>query len=87
MYTEQELDDLILYPGDRALVYDSLEFINDIATPAATLMKPATIISRYGRYSKMLGPYPDLVDVVFDHRPYKVSRGHFTERIRPLSKV
>jgi hypothetical protein len=26
--------------------------------------------------------YPDLVDVVFDHRPARISRGHFTTSVR-----
>jgi hypothetical protein len=26
--------------------------------------------------------YPDLVDVVFDHRPDAVSRGHFTDGVK-----
>lgn len=73
--------------GDRALVYDHRDFINDKVTPCSMLMRPATVVRRYGKVTDYgSGPcqYPDLVDVVFDHRPDTVSHGHFTDRIDPL---
>jgi len=30
--------------------------------------------------------YPDLVDVVFDHRPGKISLGHFTYGVQRLEE-
>jgi len=75
--------------GDRVLVYDSRDFINDKVTPVSMLMRPATVVCRYGcktRYSGMDEDcvYPDLVDVLFDHRPERISHGHFTEGVDPV---
>ncbi len=73
--------------GDRALVYDSRDFVNDRVTPCSLLMRPATVLARYGSKTDYgSGPvlYPDLVDVIFDHRPFEVSHGHFTEWIEPI---
>lgn len=67
----------ILMPGDRVEVFDNTLFCDDISTPLSVTMKPATIVCRYGRKSQF-GIYPDLVDVVFDHRPERVSKAHFT---------
>lgn len=76
-----------IHNGDRVLVYDNRAFINDVKTPCRTLMRPATVIIRYGTTSDYgSGPckYPDLVDVVFDHRPFETSRGHFTELVERI---
>ncbi len=72
-----------LFPNDRVLVFDSRLYKDDVSTPLSMTMKPATIVNRYGSLKKdyvsgSLGPYPDLIDVVFDHRPEEVSKGHFT---------
>lgn len=74
-----------LYPGDRVMVFDSLLFVDDRKTPLTHTVRPATIVCRYGRKSN-IGPwvYEDLVDVVFDHRPDKISKGHFTDCVRVL---
>jgi hypothetical protein len=47
--------------------------------------KDATVVCRYGLISHGKYTYgfcyPDLVDVVFDHRPDNISRGHFTSGV------
>lgn len=72
-------------PGERALVYDGSTFKDDISTPWLQQYKPATVVKWYGQLAEYypisestLGPYPELYDVIFDERPTKVSRGHFT---------
>ena len=68
--------------GSRVLVYDARDFIDDARTPCSMLMRPAVVVCRYGKKTDYgSGPvlYPDLVDVVFDHRPSSVSHGHFTD--------
>ena len=78
--------------GSRVKVFDPSLFLDDIKTPLSITMKLATVVCRYGYRSEhvryMSGPnegvgctYPDCVDVIFDHRPDKVSKGHFTESI------
>lgn len=70
--------------GDRVLVYDYRGFKNDVETPRSVLIRPAVVVCRYGYITDYgSGPcrYPDLLDVVFDHRPGEVSRGHFTEYV------
>jgi hypothetical protein len=59
----------------RALVYDSMDFIDDVKTPCSMLMRPATVVREYD------GVEDKLVDVVFDHRPTECSHGHFADRI------
>lgn len=66
-----------------ALVFDNQTYINDVVTP--NNWKPGTIIRRYGFESKTLGKYPDVVDVVFDSRPDKESKSHFTDNIRCIN--
>lgn len=78
-----------LFPGDRVMVFDSRLYVNDVITPLSMTMKPATIVSRYGSLKTSfigfsLGPYPDLIDVIFDHRPGCVSRGHFTDNKKAI---
>ena len=81
-----------IYPGTRVLVYFHRGFIDDRTTLYRTLMKPATVVQRYGRKSAYLPisetqphEYPDLVDVVFDHEPDRVSHGHFTHGVELLT--
>lgn len=81
-----------IYPGTRVRVYFNRGFIDDRTTPCRMLMKPATVVQRYGRKSAYLPisempprEYPDLVDVVFDHEPDCVSCGHFTSGVELLS--
>jgi len=77
-----ENSDKIL-PGARVRVFDSTLFKNDVETPLSYTIRSATVVCRYGMPRKdygnglVLGPYPDLIDVVFDHRP-ELSRCHFT---------
>ena len=76
--------DCAVQHGDRVLVYDYRDFIDDLVTPCDMLMRPATVVCRYGKVVDYgSGPcwYPDLVDVVFDHRLGMVSCGHFTDRV------
>lgn len=68
--------------GSRVRVYDGLDFKDDVSTPVRMLMRPATVVCRYGCKRELGGEifmYPDNLDVVFDHRPKQVSHGHFTE--------
>ncbi len=81
----------MVYPGSRVMVFDPRLFVNDRDTPLSVTMKPATVVCRYGRVKAVLlggdlilGPYPDLIDVVFDHRPERVSVGHFCENIKEI---
>jgi hypothetical protein len=77
-----------IMPGSRVMVFDHRLYKDDFSTPLSETMRPATVVCRYG--SKVWYPrfmtkpwlYPDLVDVVFDHRPDAVSRGHFTDGVK-----
>lgn len=88
-----------LMPGDRVLVFDSILFKDDVSTPLTYTVRPATIVRRYGshgwwgftktyiqenRPNYEVWKYPDLVDVLFDHRPERVSHGHFTDGVKDL---
>ena len=84
-----------IMPGDRVMVFDHRLFQDDVSTPLTTTMQPATVVCRYGYkyypptylscydYDKPW-TYPDVCDVVFDHRPQEVSKSHFTWGIRHL---
>jgi hypothetical protein len=75
-----------LMPGDRVLVFDPQLYVDDRKTPLSITMKPATVVRRYGRRSETYqGVHPDLVDVLFDHRPERESRAHFTNGVRRIS--
>lgn len=70
-------DDIM--PGSRVKVFDYWLYRDDRSTPISETVKPATVLCRYGERSRHSGyTYPDLVDVLFDHQPDRVSRGHFT---------
>lgn len=74
-----------IFPGTRVMIFDPSLYIDDIKTPLTKTVKPATVVSRYGMKCLVLGElctYTDLVDVVFDHRPNKISHGHFTNSIK-----
>lgn len=86
-------DERNIMPGDRVLVFDSSLFENDVKTPLSYTMRPATVVCRYGKVAQhfpisdmTLGPYPDLVDVIFDHKPKLVSHGHFTSGVDVIRK-
>ena len=74
-----------ILPGTRVMVFDSRLFKDDKSTPLSYTIRLATVICRYGYESKFgLGKYPDLVNVIFDHKPNNISRGHFTDGIRKI---
>jgi len=79
-----------LMPGDRVLVWSCRN----------KQVEPATVVCRYGALETeyydytdpngkpildyVLGPYPDLVDVIFDSNLHNVSHGHFTDMVKRL---
>jgi hypothetical protein len=72
-----------IMPGARVKVFDNRIYIDDKTTPLSFTMRDATVVCRYGeRVRDWI--YEDLVDVVFDHRPNEVSKGHFTWGIEVL---
>lgn len=73
------------FPGTRVKVFDSTLFVNDVATPLSHTMRPATVVCWYSKITPMQEMYDGMVDVLFDHRPGKVSRGHFTYRMTNLA--
>jgi hypothetical protein len=74
-----------LKEGDRVIVFDA-QLWHEPEASALDAYKPATIVRRYSETSKHSGyHYPDLIDVVFDHRPEKVSKGHFTTGVEKLA--
>lgn len=75
--------------GRRARVWDYRLYKDDKKTPTKVCFRKATIVQHYGKKIKVpescgvdFWYYPDLVDVIFDHRPGIVSRGHFTSGIK-----
>ena len=58
--------------GSRMLVFDHLLYENDRSTPLSVTMKPAAVVRIYTKRDGR-----KVVDVIFDHRPTKVSCGHF----------
>ena len=72
-----------MLPGDRVQVFDPTLFINDVSTPLPVTMKSATVVRHYG-FKNHGRTYPDVIDVVFDHRPGEVSKMHFTKAVKPL---
>lgn len=84
---EATMNDEIM-PGDRVRVFDHRLFKDDVSTPLSHTVRQATVVCRYGKVvfypACMEKPwrYPDLCDVVFDHRPNEVSKGHFTYGVK-----
>ena len=73
--------------GSRVIAFDPKLYKNDEETPIKTTMKPGTVICRYGEYNKIYNvSYDDLVDIQFDHRPDKISKGHFTSLVKEIRK-
>ena len=78
-----------LWPGTRVAVFDSSLFKDDISTPLSYTVRPATVTCWYGyvseymerEYGREAAIYPDMIDVIFDHRPERVSRGHFSDGV------
>ena len=73
-----------ILPGDGVKVFDHLLYEDDKSTPISYTMRPATVVRRYGRRSLRFGVYPDLIDVLFDHRLGRVSVGHFTRCVERI---
>lgn len=77
------MERVTFFPGTRVRVFDPRLYVDDVKTPISHTMRPATVVRWYGYTSKNFGRYPELIDVRFDHRPDTISRGHFTEFLRP----
>lgn len=76
-----------VYPGTRVMVFDPSLYVNDKKTPPSMTVRPATVIRRYGFRSQYYGwVYPDCVDVLFDHRPERISKGHFTDCVEVIKE-
>lgn len=78
-------------PGDRVLAFDHRLYRDDVSTPIAFTVRPATVVARYGKkchypVSEVTYVYPDLCDLSFDHRADDVSRGHFTDGLRAIAR-
>lgn len=74
-----------IMPGTRVMVFDARLFKDDVSTPLTHTMRPATVLSRYGKICSVLGyRYPDLVDVDFDHRGR--SNEHFTDMVKIIDQ-
>lgn len=73
------------FPGTRVVVFDSLLYKDDKTTPLNHTMRPATVVCWYSLISQQGGYYPNCVDVRFDHRSEKISKGHFADNIEVLS--
>lgn len=93
--TYEELDPLAyvgILPGTRVKVFDSRLYKDDKVTPLSMTMKEATVVKHYGQLAEyfnedlILGPYESMVDVVFDHRPNEIDRGHFTWGIQLIEE-
>ena len=86
------IDNPNIVEGSRVKAFDYRLYKNDIETPLSVTLKEGTIICRYGVFSDSIakncgyeaGKYPDLVDIVFDHEPNKISHGHFTCGIKEI---
>lgn len=69
--------------GDRVIVFDHTLYKDDITTPLAMTMKPATITDIQIPYD-MKGEL--LISVRFDHRPKTISRNHFSSYIERVKE-
>ena len=70
-----KIKNVTLVEGIRLKIFDNTLYIDDKTTPLSVTMKPATIQKVY--FDKIHGRL--LADVIFDHRPDKVSKGHFID--------
>lgn len=85
----KNVDNQNILPLARVMAFDPSLFRDDVSTPLSATVKPATVVCRYGyrskwmddMYGKDVGLYPDLVDLSFDHRPSRISHGHFTSGV------
>ena len=82
-----------IMPGSRVMVFDPLLFRDDVSTPLSVTVRSALVERRYGyRVTEFCGEsvdwrYPDCVDVRFDHRPDRISHGHFTDGVRAIERA
>jgi hypothetical protein len=77
---DEELDPIAykgIPPGTRVKVYD---WIDKVVADATTVRHYGKPIEKYSN-DFALGPYESCVDVIFDHKPDKISKGHFTYAI------
>lgn len=74
----------MIMPGSRVLAFDFLLYRDDVSTPLSVTMRPATVVCRYGIRSRQFGIYPDLVDLIFDHRPDEI-RSNFTNGLKEIA--
>lgn len=73
-----------LSPGTRVKVFDHLLFKDDVSTPLSVTVKPATIVKGPYKYTSCLDEREhkeEVVDVLFDHRPDRISRAHFVSYV------
>jgi hypothetical protein len=69
--------------GDRARFFDALLWNMKDVGDNDQFWKPATVVNvQEGTYAGA-----PLVDIVFDHRPDQVSKGHFSTFTKPIEKV
>lgn len=66
--------------SNRALVFDATEWqkTGDVGDNSQ-FWKPATVVRRYRNFPHHR---EELADVIFDHRPTKISHAHFTHSFR-----
>lgn len=67
-----------IFTDKKVLVFDNLLFVDDVKTPSSFTMRPAKIVKSYTKQGR------ELVDVLFDHRPDKISRAHFANMIKEI---
>jgi len=79
-------------PKDRVKVFDHKKYKNDVSTPLSYTMRTGTVICVRGQLAEKypingitLGPYPNLIDVLFDG-DLNVSEGHFAEYVEKIDK-
>ncbi len=73
-------------PGDRVLVFDASLYKDDVLTPSNQTFKPATVTCHYGCLCPRYDRYSSLIDVLFDHKPKRISKGHFAEHVSYLEE-
>lgn len=89
-----------IMPGDRVKVFDGRIYKNDRETPDCfkqatvvcrygcqfpSICTPEKIKTMSEFFVNLPWNYDDVIDVIFDHRPDEISRGHFTENARRIS--
>ncbi len=75
------------FPGTRVIVFDPLLYVDDVKTPLNVTRKPATVVCWHGTYNKdPIWIYENQIDVRFDHRPERVSNGHFVECVLKIKE-